>query len=76
MGDKKPLIWVGRKADYFCCEDWTGQISLKCLANLDFSRISGSHIGRAIGWPAAAKIDLTDWRALSEAAGSLRSHVR
>ncbi len=35
---KLPLIWGEREADYFCADDWTTQISLNLLQNLDFTR--------------------------------------
>ena len=35
---KKPLIWVGWKAEYFCAGDWMTQISLKLFNKLPFAR--------------------------------------
>lgn len=34
------MIWVKRKANYFCEEDWTGQIRLKALQKIAPSRTS------------------------------------
>jgi hypothetical protein len=33
------LIWGGGKTDYFCEQDWTGQISLIRHDNSDFRRM-------------------------------------
>jgi hypothetical protein len=33
-----PVIWVGRKQEYFSDEDWTGQIRLICLKKFGCSR--------------------------------------
>jgi hypothetical protein len=33
------VIWGGGEAEYFCGRDWTGQITLKSLRKIDFSRI-------------------------------------
>jgi len=32
------VIWVSREAEYFCERDWTGQITLKSLQKINFSR--------------------------------------
>jgi hypothetical protein len=34
----KPLIWGESKAEYFFAQDWTGEISLKCLRKFRFAR--------------------------------------
>jgi hypothetical protein len=36
--DMKPLIWGKSKAEYFCCDDWTGEIRLKWLGEFRFWR--------------------------------------
>src|ERR1700761_3672148 len=38
MARNKPVIWVGREADYFCTDSWTGQISLKRLGKFGCTR--------------------------------------
>jgi hypothetical protein len=35
-----PLIWGIDEAEYFCGQDWTGQITLKALQKIDFRRTS------------------------------------
>jgi hypothetical protein len=46
MAIDKPVICVGRKQEYFSCDDWTGQISLKSQENFGYARtrenLSGS----------------------------------
>src|SRR5260221_13926890 len=37
-GERKPLIWVRRKAEYFCNRDWTTQIALNHLTKSRFRR--------------------------------------
>jgi hypothetical protein len=32
------VIWAGRERENFCNQDWTGQIRLIRLNNLDFAR--------------------------------------
>jgi hypothetical protein len=40
------VIWVRGEAEYFCGRDWTGQIALKSLLKINFSR-SGHFARRA-----------------------------
>jgi hypothetical protein len=37
-GRENEVIWALRQAEYFLREDWTPQIRLKLLNNLDFAR--------------------------------------
>jgi hypothetical protein len=32
------VIWGGGEAEYFWCDDWTGQITLKQFQKIDFPR--------------------------------------
>jgi hypothetical protein len=34
------MIWAKNEAEYFCNEDWTGQISLIRHEKLDFTRMA------------------------------------
>jgi hypothetical protein len=36
--EKKPLIWEGRKAEYFCAGGWMTQIGLKLFNKTPFAR--------------------------------------
>ncbi len=38
MATNKPVIWVGRKQEYFSRDDWTGQITLKLRKKLVCAR--------------------------------------
>ena len=38
MGVVLSLIWGDDEAEYFCGRDWTGQITLKALQKIDFTR--------------------------------------
>jgi hypothetical protein len=38
MEENKPVIWVGRKQEYFWRGDWTGQIRLKTQENFGRAR--------------------------------------
>jgi hypothetical protein len=38
MAGNKPVIWVGWKQEYFCSDNWTGQIKLKSQENFGYAR--------------------------------------
>jgi hypothetical protein len=53
MAGDMPVIWLGGKLEYFCDEGWTGQISLKCLDKLGFTRKRPGMVCRTV-WPVSA----------------------
>jgi hypothetical protein len=48
------VIWVCGEEVYFCEQDWTGQIMLKSLWKIDFSR-------RPAIWPTGTTKGLCGW---------------